>query len=204
MTPEKQDNYKIAEDLAWGKLCKKDAGEVARLSASELVDLWNIEVEFISEKYVVDLKKKEIRSGGCGEVPIIWRILMLHYLVNAKDRSLADKKIGFAQIPGAAGYLGPFKARVLAPLIRGFGNEVKELVRVGQIIGGAKREFGDASVTIHAFPKVPITYVLWRGDEEFRPEGQAMFDASIASFLPLEDIVVVTSEIVYTLLKLKT
>jgi len=26
MTPEKQDNYKIAEDLAWEKLCKKDAG----------------------------------------------------------------------------------------------------------------------------------------------------------------------------------
>ena len=204
MNPEKQNNYKIAEDLAWEKLRGKDLAEVARMSACGLVDSWNVEVPFISQDHVADLKKREIRGPGGGEVPVIWRILILHYLINAKDKPLAGKKIGFAQIPGAAGYLGPFRARVLAPLIKGFGHEVKGLIRAGELIGGVRREFGDASVTIHAFPKVPITYVLWRGDEEFRPEGQAMFDASIASFLPLEDIVVVTSEIVYTLLKLKT
>ena len=198
-----QDNYKIAEEIAWKKLSERNITEVARFSSSSLIDLWNIELEFIGEKFIVDQKKKIVRGAGREEVPIVWRILMLHYLIMAKDKDLTAKKIGFAQIRGASGYLGPFKARVLAPLIKGFSDDVKALVKVGQSIGGIKREFGDASVTIHAFAKVPITYVLWRGDDEFPPEGQAMFDSSIVSFLPLEDIVVVSSEIVYKLLKLK-
>jgi len=203
MSPERQNNYRIAEDLAWEKLGHMDLSEVARLSFSRPVDSLSIELEFIGEKYVVDVGKKTIR-GGAGEVPTVWCILILHYLVTAKDRPLTGKKIGFAQLPGAAGYLGPFKARVLAPLIKSFGNDVKELVRRGALIGGVKREFGDASITVNAFSKVPITYVLWRGDDEFPPEGQVMFDSSIVSFLPLEDIVVVSAEVVYALLKLRT
>ena len=203
VSPEKQNGYKIAEDLGWEKLAHKDLSEVARLSFSHLVDSWNIELEFIADKYVVDVRQKVVR-GGAGEVPMVWRILMLHYLVMAKDSPLAGKKIGFAQLPGAGTYLGPFKARVLAPLIKAFGDDVKELVHLGTRIGAVRREFGDASITVNAFAKVPITYVLWRGDDEFPPEGQVMFDSSIVSFLPLEDIVVVSAEIVYRLLKLRT
>jgi len=38
---------------------------------------------------------------------------------------------------------------------------------------------------------VPITFVLWRGDEEIPPSGNVLFDASIPSYLPVEDIAVV-------------
>jgi hypothetical protein len=203
MSPEKQDNYKIAEDLAWEKLSQKDLREAARASLSRLVDSANVEIEFIGEKYLLDVSQKSVRSASEGEVPIVWRILMLHYLVVAKDRPLTGRKIGFAQIPGAATYMGPFRARVLAPLIKNFGGDVKELTDAGRRIGASRREFGDASVTVNVFAKVPITYVLWRGDDEFPPEGQVMFDSSIVSFLPLEDIVVASSEVVYRLLKLR-
>jgi hypothetical protein len=204
VSPEKQDNYKVAEDLAWEGLSKRDPAEVARVTFSRLADTGKIELAFAGETYRIDVEKREVCAADNDEVPIVRRILTLHYLVTAKDVPLTGKKVGFAQIPGASTYLGPFKGRVLRPLVKSFGNDVNELVEVGRRVGAVKREFGDASITVNAFPKVPITYVLWRGDEEFPAEGQVMFDASIVSFLPLEDIVVVSSEIVYSLLKLRT
>ena len=57
-----------------------------------MVDVWNIELECIGEKFVIDQKKKVVRGAGKEEVPIVWRILMLHYLVMAKDKDLTAKK----------------------------------------------------------------------------------------------------------------
>ena len=51
-------------------------------------------------------------------------------------------------------------------------------------------ETGDASFRIQVFPRLPMQYVLWEGDEEFSPSVQVLFDASVDHYLSLEDIVV--------------
>ncbi len=56
--------------------------------------------------------------------------------------------------------------------------------------GGEPVEIGDASFVLRAFPRVPLQYVLWEGDEEFPPSVQLLFDASVDHYLTLEDIVV--------------
>jgi len=38
---------------------------------------------------------------------------------------------------------------------------------------------------------------LWKGDEEFPPEGNVYFDASISSYLPTEDIAYLAGAVVY-------
>jgi len=50
---------------------------------------------------------------------------------------------------------------------------------------------------------VPIGLVLWRGDEEFTPEGNVLFDASITGYLPVEDIVILAETVVWKLIKRK-
>lgn len=49
---------------------------------------------------------------------------------------------------------------------------------------------GDASFLIQVFPRLPMQYVLWEGDEEFSPTVQVLFDSSVDHYLSLEDIVV--------------
>jgi len=56
------------------------------------------------------------------------------------------------------------------------------------VIGGHKADYGDVAVTVNAFSRVPITLVLWRGDEEFAPEAKFMFDSTITDYLTTDDI----------------
>ena len=81
--------------------------------------------------------------------------------------------------------------RVLKPLQNAFGYDKYAFLEAGIALGGKEEEYGDASFTLFAFPKVPITFILWEGDEEFPPSVKALFDPSITGYLPLEDIVVI-------------
>jgi hypothetical protein len=58
-------------------------------------------------------------------------------------------------------------------------------------LGGHKAEHGDESFVLAALPRVPMTYILWKGDEEFPAAVQLLFDKSVEGYLSLEDIVVV-------------
>ncbi len=43
---------------------------------------------------------------------------------------------------------------------------------------------------------------LWKGDEEFPPEGNVYFDASVFSYLPTEDIAYIAGAVVYKVIGL--
>jgi hypothetical protein len=56
-------------------------------------------------------------------------------------------------------------------------------------------------VTINAFDRVPVTFVLWRGDEELSPNGNILFDANISDYLSTEDVTVLSETIIWKLVK---
>jgi len=70
-----------------------------------------------------------------------------------------------------------------------------------ELFAAQTASMGDVSVTIQAFPKTPITFVIWRGDEEFPPNGTILFDSSIKNnLLSPEDIAELVSMIVYSMI----
>jgi hypothetical protein len=46
-----------------------------------------------------------------------------------------------------------------------------------------------------------VTIVLWKGDEEFPPEGSVMFDANIQDYLTTEDVTVLSEVITWNLVR---
>jgi hypothetical protein len=51
-------------------------------------------------------------------------------------------------------------------------------------------------------PRIPLTLVLWTGDEEFAPEATVLFDKSVRSYLPPEDIAMLSGMVVYRLIRI--
>lgn len=157
-------------------------------------------VPFLAEEYRIK-QSGEISHHADKEVPIANQILILHYLNSAEGLPLSHQWISFKELPSGQIYINPFYNRAIRPLIMQFGEDPEQLIAAGRALGGEKSKFGDASVTIPVFPMVPVTYVLWAGDDEFPPSGTILFDASAPHYLPIEDYVVIAGLVVSELKK---
>ncbi|MBW1912080.1 MAG: DUF3786 domain-containing protein, partial [Deltaproteobacteria bacterium] len=51
-----------------------------------------------------------------------------------------------------------------------------------------------------ALPLAPLALVLWKGDDEFPPEGNILFDKNISKILSAEDMAWLAGMAVYPLI----
>jgi len=91
-------------------------------------------------------------------------------------------------LPGCASYYPVFNQLAIKPILDRFAREPELLVDAAASLGGIRASYGDASVTVNAFSRVPVTIVMRRGDEEFPPSCTVLFDANVSDYLPTEDI----------------
>jgi hypothetical protein len=129
------------------------------------------------------------------------RILILHYFTSAKGTVATAELIAFKQLSGGVSYFPAFSQRAMGPLVGNFGGNPELLGKAAAKLGGREAGYGDASVTINAFDRVPVTLVLWRGDEDVAPNGNILFDANVSDYLPTEDVTVLCETIVRRLVK---
>ncbi len=177
--------------------CLKSGATYETIDAKKVIIL-----EYLSRSYQVTLPDIEISLKDSEEaVSLRDKILILHYLTQGKGTPASSKMITYKELPEGASYFPTFFKRTIKPLVDHFGQEPQRLVDAAEKLGGQKADYGDVAVTINAFSRVPITLVLWRGDEEFSPEGNILFDSTISDYLPTEDINVLCEVIVWRLVK---
>jgi hypothetical protein len=128
--------------------------------------------------------------------------LILHYLLGAQDILPLNKLITFREIPSGEFYYQPFLKRAQVPLVQTFGSDHHLFREAGRKLGGVDAKMGDASLTFLPFPRIPITLMLWKEDDEFPPDGNILFDATIKHFLGGEDIAFLAGTVVYKLMAL--
>jgi hypothetical protein len=198
--------YKFAYEIASQQLAKvnleqqcRNSGANYRLKDSHPV----ITVDYLGRSYQISLPEVSISLVDSEEeVPLKDKILLLHYLTQARGTPLANKPIAYKELPEGAGYFRTFHKRAIKPLVDHFGAQPAKLLDVAKELGGKKADYGDVAVTINAFKRVPITLVLWRGDEEFPPDGSILFDATVSDYLSIEDINVLCEAIAWKLVRL--
>lgn len=192
-------NYELAYAEACRLLGLAKPGDVARRSRSAF-DGHYFTVRYLGRDYRIAHPSGTVESEGLEAVPIVDRILILHYLLNATGVPLSGREISFKEVPGGLIYLRPYEERVIRPLVRWFGADPSSLVVAAAGLGGVQGSRGDACVTIPVFPMLPLTFILWRGDEELPPSGSVLYDSTASFYLPTEDLVVVALQ---TLLRLR-
>ncbi len=163
----------------------------AGLRHDERGDSIRVFVPFFNETILLTLPAVAFAGETGTNITLVTRIIILHYLNTASGTPFVGEKIAYGDIPACMHYGPVFEKRVLKPLIRAFGYDKYSFQEAGKLMGAREEKFGDASFTLFALPKVPLTFVLWEGDEEFPPRAKALFDPSVTGYLPLEDIVVI-------------
>jgi len=160
-------------------------------------------LRYLSQSYLITLPEVDVLFAESTEkVSIRDKVLIVHYFISAKGTPLTNRLITFRELPEGTVYFPTFCKRTSEPLLNYFGKEPDRLLELTAKLGGYKADYGDVAVTIPAFSRVPITIILWRGDEEFPPRGNVVFDASISDYLPTEDIAVLCEMIAWKLVKI--
>ncbi len=199
------DDYNKALEIAKEELSNRNPLHVCRLSGAQFIEKEglpsSIRLTFLNRMITVSWPDLLFSQDSNEEIPIKQKILMLHYLNSSKGEDLTGEWIAYQDIPSARFYLDAFNRRVKYPLINAFGEQPDKLsLLANELFGATTSSIGDISVLIQALPKIPVTLVIWKGDEEFSSDGTIVFDSSIQNILSPEDISELTSMIVYSLL----
>jgi len=159
-------------------------------------------IKYLNQLYQISIPNVEVLlANSLEDVPIRDKVLILHYLLSAKGTPMSNKLISFKELPGGGNYFRTFSNRAIEPLVEHFGEQPHGLIGVTARLGGRKVDFGDVAVSINAFSRVPITIVLWQGDEEFPAQGDILFDAAISDYLSTYDVTVLCESIIWKLVK---
>jgi hypothetical protein len=138
-----------------------------------------------------------------GSLSIQQQILIFHYLLGAWRSSgieITGDWIAYREVPDGRFYLDAFLKRAQRPLVQAFGEQPERMVELAKSrYEAGPFDQGDHAVIVHPLPLVPLALVLWRGDEEFPPEGNILFDRSISAILSAEDIAWLAGMVVYPL-----
>ena len=209
LTVPEQNVRDYAHELAYKLACEKltgiaDIQEQCRKSGANYVpEKKAIILDYLNRSYQIGFPSGEVSyTDSEEEVPMREKILIMDYFTRAGGAPLSGKTITYKELHDGINYYPTFSKRTIQPLVAFFGDKPEQLLKVSAALGGRKADFGDTAVTFDAFPRVPVTYILWKGDKEFPPEGSIIFDSTVSDYLTNDDIHTLCETIIWKLVKL--
>ncbi len=162
-------------------------------------------LDFLNRDIMLSWPELEFAHKGSDEkLPIQQQILLLHYVRGACSSSgaaITGEWISFQEVPDGKFYLDAFHRRAKNPMVQAFGHRPELLLKLaGEAFGAEPSDQGDVSVLVKVLPLVPVALIIWKGDEEFPPEGNILFDRNILKMLSAEDIAWLSGMVVYPLI----
>lgn len=159
------------------------------------------EVRFLGTAYQILSPEAAVRYADQEKEPALWeKILLLHYHNTSDGSSPAGEHITIKEIPDGRLYLPTYEKRCSAPLLGRFGRAPEEIGEPGRALGGKEEAMGDFAVTIPVLPRLPITLVFWKPDEEFEARVGILYDRTAVRYLPTEDLVLATQMMAFRLI----
>jgi len=204
---KKQENYETAHRLAVSRLAALDFRRQCQQAGAEVVGSGSPlqgRLQFLGRTFLVSHPSGEIVTESGEEVPLWEKIITLHYLIHARGTSPSGELITYNDIPDGRLYYPNFVKRTSDVLLQAYGQQPEALISAALKLGGIERPgLGNRAVVIPALPRVSYVFIVWKGDEEFPPQINVVFDRNISDYLPAEDITVLANMIAVKLMKIK-
>ena len=190
---------------AWDTLSGEHPEQIVKRTQCILGDTSDIYlIRFLSEDFFVKSKERVVVTSAGEQFFNLFKIgIILHYMTHAKNRPFANKLISFRELWGGNEYYYAFNNRVLKPLTEHFGEQPEQFMNAGRSLGGEEIKKGEYGFSIQVLPRVPVTVLLWGGDDEVPPSANVLFDASANEHMETEALVWLAVATVGELKKIK-
>ena len=137
----------------------------------------------ISNRCLFRQKPKQLEPIGN---PLL-ELLCLVYLLNASPEPLHHETISVHELKTGHFFRGPHELKT-SPIRERYGNDLPGFRRAAESIGGDPIDMADAAYRFYLFPKVPLYYLIWEGDQEFSASVSVLFDRSVEHHLGADAI----------------
>jgi hypothetical protein len=181
------------EKEGWDILHSLDPKDVtSKTGAAFVPDGTTYTLICLSQEINISLRDRNITSSSSSGAILIndlgeySRLSILRYMSYARDMQLSGKLVKPADLPGGDFFSKGTHVLPLEKIIRKFENDLSGFLNTGESLGGIRLEYGDASLKLMPFPRVPVTIILWAGDDEFPAQGSLLFDSSCTSHMAID------------------
>ncbi len=192
---DEERDWTYSEEQAWHKLALSVPAEVCqRTGAGFDVHSGAYILNVFNASMTIHPTRREIRGTGdlCDLLlrglshysclPILW------YLAQAQVISPSDKFMNPRELAGGLIFDQGSHALPLDKLAAKYGANRAAFLKKGISLGGAQSNYGDASMKLYPFPKIPILLVLWLRNEEFPANAVLLLDTTCQRYLPTDII----------------
>lgn len=124
------------------------------------------------------------------------KLLTLLYLAHAKAVPPANRWVPYRELKDGLFYAKSFQDTVEDRLLRRFAEDLEGMREAGLELGGRVVEQGDLGLVLQTFPRLPLLFIIWQGDEEFEPSARILFDASATHYLNAFELRMLCGEVV--------
>jgi hypothetical protein len=193
---QEETNQKSAFDpFYWEKLSKLHPTDVCNRTEALYNPTWDgFVLPVYNLRYLILPKAKKILRMEWNdktveeELPPFFYLMVLVYLTEAKETKPSHTWISEKDLRGGSTFFrGPHRLHV-DELQELYGKNLDTFLKAGRRLGGSEILYGDRGFSLEVFPKIPLAYILWKGDEEFPPRIGVLFDSTIESHFPLDVI----------------
>jgi hypothetical protein len=144
----------------------------------------------LNRMYEIDIEQQCIQRCAEHEDPVpaefIEQLCILSYLIHTKNMPLAGKLVKGEQLDAGQFFFRGCHGLPTKALEQAFGKDPQRMLRASQQLNARHCSFGDASVEISLFARVPATFILWAEDDEFPASASILFDETASAQLPLD------------------
>lgn len=178
--------------LYWETLAQKDLTTLCNHTFFEVHEPGRLTFDFLNETLQIDIQRRCLRRQKEGqwqpsEDPLLTLATAIY--LNQVDGvyPLGQDIVGIADLKESHFFCGPHELRT-QPLLARYGEDIEGFCRAGAALKGHPRKMGDAAVELRPYPRVPLYFLLWQGDAEFKPRLQVLLDRSIENYMPADAI----------------
>jgi len=186
----KRDHIDIPPEF-WDDLGKKDVTEVCNAALATPLPEGDISLKFLNEDLLVDIKNKSVmrfRNGSWDKTTnTMLELVVLVYLLNVTYEGITNDIIGLQDLKEAHFFQGPHELRT-GLLLERYGRDPEGFKKAAENLGGKPADMADTAYRLSVFPKVPLYFLLWVGDDEFEPNLSVLFDRSVERHLSADAI----------------
>jgi hypothetical protein len=128
--------------------------------------------------------------------------MLLYYLHTADGSPLADRWIGFRELPDGGFYHQAFQGYSGNQIAKVFGDEPEAFALAAKVIGGQSLPaLAPHAYFFHPLPRIRLAATLWPGDDEFPAKASVLFDAACGHYMPIDGLAILGSGLSKRLIK---